>query len=389
MTKPTVAIETVEQASRWLGILLEAHQQGHWDQFAAKHRAFLGFCRVLASDAGAVAMLSELLRAPDFASRLQEALDAVDQATSGMPGTVPSHVVLFSPPLDDIEARAIHLDAYVRQVPLSQDGLYRESGVIIDHSLKLRDQLKDLLIASTDFDSPGAEAFCVYLFGTLLANTPPNLYAPLLGNSNHVPFYFQLLIDSCEAVLNAIRARQAKNPSAATRLKSEKFGILDSPQLLSQDLASASGVLGMACVYLDIDNFKALNTRHSERVVDRDILTPFQRLLSSAVQNIGFAYAEGGDEVTILLPNATAEMAAAWCAGLRSILANRVFPTDGAQVQLSASAGISHTEQGGDRSVLPQQANLAMRKAKELGKDRVCASTADGIQGLSLPKART
>ena len=293
------------------------------------------------------------------------------------------------PALQESSSRAIHLDAYVRQVPLSQDGLYRESGVIIDHSLKLRDQLKDLLIASTDFDSPGAEAFCVYLFGTLLANTPPNLYAPLLGNSNHVPFYFQLLIDSCEAVLNAIRARQAKNPSAATRLKSEKFGILDSPQLLSQDLASASGVLGMACVYLDIDNFKALNTRHSERVVDRDILTPFQRLLSSAVQNIGFAYAEGGDEVTILLPNATAEMAAAWCAGLRSILANRVFPTDGAQVQLSASAGISHTEQGGDRSVLPQQANLAMRKAKELGKDRVCASTADGIQGLSLPKART
>jgi diguanylate cyclase (GGDEF)-like protein len=387
MTNPSIAIETIEQATRWIDNLQEAQEAGPWNEFGKMHRAFVGFCRVLASDATVVSTLSGFIRSPKVAPQVGEALSAVDQATSGMPEAAPSHKPLFTPPLDDLEARAIHLNAYVRHVRVTQDPDFRESGVVIERSLRLRDRLKDLLNMSTDFDNPGVEAFCVYTYGTLLANTPPTIYGPLLGNVNHMPFSFPLLITSGEAVLNVLRARQAKAAPESVRAKGEKFGILDSPKLLSHDLASSAGVMGTACIYVDIDSFKALNTRYSETVVDRDILPPFQRLLSNSVEGVGFAYAEGGDEVTVLLPNATAEMAAAWCVGFRSLLQERVFSTGDSQVHLTVSVGLSHVESGGDRSALRQQANLAMRKAKELGKDRVCTYSAEGSSASVVPEA--
>jgi diguanylate cyclase (GGDEF)-like protein len=386
MTTTSIAIETVEQASRWLNILLEAQQAGHWREFDKQHRAFVGFCKVLASDSGAVRVLSEIIRSSEFALQLQEVLNAVDQLTSGVPEGGASHVALFSPPLDDLEGRAIQLAAYVRNATTILDPLLHENGTVVERSLQLRGQIESLLSTSTDFDNPGIEAFCVYTFGVLLVNTPPSIYRILLRNSNHIPFQFEILIASGEAILNILRARQAKQAPGALRTKGEKFGILDSPKLLSQDLASTLGALGTACIYIDIDNFKSLNTKYSERIVDRDILPAFQRLVSSAVDGIGFAYAEGGDEVTVLLPNATADIAVAWCAGLRSILHGRLFQIGETQLQLTVSVGVSHAETGGNRGVLPEHANLAMRKAKELGKNRVCLHSQDGPKDLSLSR---
>jgi diguanylate cyclase (GGDEF)-like protein len=333
-----------------------------------------------------VRVLSEIIHSPKFAPQLQEVLNAVDQSTSGVPEGGPSHVALFSPPLDDLEGRAIQLAAYVRNATTILDPQFREDGTVVERSLELRRQIEELLSTSTDFDNPGIEAFCVYTFGVLLANTPPNIYRVLLGNSNHIPFQFEMLIASGEAILNILRARQVKQAPGALRSKGEKFGILDSPKLLSHDLASSLGALGASCIYIDIDNFKSLNTKYSERIVDRDILPPFQRLVSSAVDGIGFAYAEGGDEVTVLLPNATADIAVEWCAGLRSILDGRIFQTGETQLQLTVSAGVSHAEMGGNRGVLPEHANQAMRKAKELGKNRVCLYSQDGPKELPMSR---
>ena len=56
-------------------------------------------------------------------------------------------------------------------------------------------------------------------------------------------------------------------------------------------------------LYLDIDRFKTLNTKYTETEVDRTILPAFQRLIRDIVEPHGFAYAEGGDEVVVLLDN--------------------------------------------------------------------------------------
>jgi hypothetical protein len=53
---------------------------------------------------------------------------------------------------------------------------------------------------------------------------------------------------------------RGKIAPTAPRAKQDKFGILDAPQLFSTDIEEPIGPLGCAVIYLDLDNFKALNT---------------------------------------------------------------------------------------------------------------------------------
>lgn len=180
----------------------------------------------------------------------------------------------------------------------------------------------------------------------------------------------------------ARKYRQNEKPSNQ-RVKSEKFGILDSPSLLSEDIRDAKGVLGVACIFLDIDDFKSLNTKYSNRVVDKFILPDFQDLIDSAVGNNGFAYAEGGDEISILLPNMTQKMAINFAEGLREAVLNKKFIIEKDEIQLKISVGISHLGANGDLSTLADNAGIAALKAKELGKNRTCIFSEDGSKEVT------
>lgn len=175
-------------------------------------------------------------------------------------------------------------------------------------------------------------------------------------------------------------------PRVSSRTKSEKFGILDSPNLFEHDLAEAKGALGVACVYLDIDNFKALNTKYSETRVDKYILPDFQRLISSATQHIGYAYAEGGDEIAILFPNITLDMAKSFIDAFREKLSHKTFiVNDKDKIKLQISVGLAHMDGAENHVDLKSRANTAMRSAKAQGKDQLCIyDPGDGIL-MALP----
>ncbi|MFS8071683.1 MAG: diguanylate cyclase domain-containing protein, partial [Byssovorax sp.] len=102
-----------------------------------------------------------------------------------------------------------------------------------------------------------------------------------------------------------------------SREKHQKFGILDSPALLAKDMEQAPGACGFVLLYIDIDDFKALNTKHTEREVDKTVLPEFQRIVSDMTRGHGFSYAEGGDEVIVLLHNMTPHVGAAFAESLR------------------------------------------------------------------------
>lgn len=59
--------------------------------------------------------------------------------------------------------------------------------------------------------------------------------------------------------------------------------------------------------FVDIDQFKNLNTKYTETVVDRDFLSRFMAELEAHVFSHGFAYRFGGDEYVLLLPNMSVE----------------------------------------------------------------------------------
>ena len=175
---------------------------------------------------------------------------------------------------------------------------------------------------------------------------------------------------------------QSGNPS--TREKQQKFGILSAPTLLTADLKRPSGVFGMALVYMDLDNFKRINTDLTESVVDEVVLPPLHRLLEAHADHIGIAYAEGGDEFVVLLPNFSRHMAIAFAEDLRRNIVALRFNGAAAAVKLSVSLGIAHVAPGEDATALKKQANEAKKFAKEQGKNVVAAWAANGPE-LAIP----
>lgn len=158
--------------------------------------------------------------------------------------------------------------------------------------------------------------------------------------------------------------------AVSSRDKQQKFGILDGPHLLASDVEGAVGALGTCTIYLDLDDFKQLNTRFTERVVDRTILPELHRMIDSFGRGNGYSYAEGGDEVIILLTNATEAMGEAFAGAVLARIREAAFRVGEDIVRLTASAGLASSERFALNEIA-DAANQAKAEAKRRGKDRV------------------
>lgn len=170
--------------------------------------------------------------------------------------------------------------------------------------------------------------------------------------------------------------------ASASRVKDQKFGILDAPPV-DRDLAGSLGVFGAGLIYLDIDHFKEVNTMFTERVVDKTILPEFQRLVVDATGSHGYAYAEGGDEVVVLLPNSSRSVAVAFAIDLLMLVRSTAFAVESARVPLTISVGLALASTSEELAGLPERANLAKKHAKEQGRDRVSLWTPAGCEAVS------
>ena len=173
-----------------------------------------------------------------------------------------------------------------------------------------------------------------------------------------------------EEVIRALRDQQRKGGNqVGFREKQQKFRVLDSPALLPYDLTKSCGIFGRAVLYLDLDDFKKINSKLTEVVVDRLILPPTHELLAKCVDGLGFAYAEGGDEFTILLPNSSEKMALEFAQAVRTQISALRFDDLGREIHLTVSIGVAHGALGGDGQGLRERANVAKNGAKGNGKN--------------------
>lgn len=179
------------------------------------------------------------------------------------------------------------------------------------------------------------------------------------------------LLSEVQAMVLELKGRA--QPSRPARQKQDKFGILDSPAMFALDIEQKPGLLGSAVIYLDLDDFKALNTKLTEVVVDRTVLPPVHTLIGQLIGNQGFAYAEGGDEFKVLLPNATMAIAIKLARELRIRIAGLRFTDEAKEVTLTASLGIAHFSAEGDAREAETHANEAKRFGKANGKNNVAA----------------
>ncbi len=177
----------------------------------------------------------------------------------------------------------------------------------------------------------------------------------------------------------SIRHAESARPELAREPEREiddKFRVLSAPSAFLPDLAwyRARCELrdtAVTVAYLDIDDFKAFNTRWGETRIDRDLLPPFQELLEAHVFAHGHAYRVGGDEYVALLPNADGAWALSFVRRFARALEDLRCP--GIDVKPTVSVGLVTVGPDSfltDREVLAR-ADRAKAFAKQSGKRRV------------------
>ena len=146
----------------------------------------------------------------------------------------------------------------------------------------------------------------------------------------------------------------------------------------------------LAVVYIDVDFFKYVNDSWGHSIGD-SLLQSLALRLKRSVREADTVARMGGDEFVILVPELRqSEDLAGIAAKLLSLIA-RPFSLDGRTVQIAASIGIaSYPEDGSDGEALLRNADAAMYRAKELGRNnfQLCTRelTEQAAEHLALQK---
>ena len=152
---------------------------------------------------------------------------------------------------------------------------------------------------------------------------------------------------------------------------------LDNHLKLLIDRATARSRPLSICI-TDIDRFKSVNDTYGHDVGD-EVLKEFAARIRSAVRGADLACRFGGEEFVLVMPDTTAETAAAVAERLRATIEREPFRIRGsdAVLNVTASLGLSTLLSEGDRpDTLLKRADTALYEAKRSGRNRVVAVAA-------------
>jgi diguanylate cyclase (GGDEF)-like protein len=145
---------------------------------------------------------------------------------------------------------------------------------------------------------------------------------------------------------------------------------------------------GLAVLFMDVDRFKVINDSLGHSVGDRLIREVAARLRACVREGDTVARL-GGDEFTVLLPDVGQAVDAAKVAGKVLDVIRVPFDIDGREIFVTSSMGISlYPDDGRDAETLVKNADAAMYRAKEQGRDRYLLYTpalnATALERLAL-----
>jgi len=127
----------------------------------------------------------------------------------------------------------------------------------------------------------------------------------------------------------------------------------------------------LALLFIDLDQFKQVNDSHGHAAGDL-LLQQVTKHMVDCVRESDTVARIGGDEFEILLPTIESPQDALVVATkIHGVLTKR-FKLDGIEVDISASIGVAiFPEHGREPVELSRNADIALYRAKELGRDRV------------------
>lgn len=207
------------------------------------------------------------------------------------------------------------------------------------------------------------------------------VYLSPVRNSKHIVTHYI-------AVMNDITEKMEHDSNLAYQATHDILTGLGNRLLFSDrlkhdfELAKRNQSL-MAVLFIDLDDFKPINDALGHKIGDRLLVSVAERL-SGIIRETDTLARFGGDEFVLLLPQVVALHEAEDVAGRVLEVLSQSYLIDGHELHISASVGISIADDElSHPEKLLQQADMAMYKAKQKGKDAFEIYSADLDQRLS------
>ncbi len=182
-----------------------------------------------------------------------------------------------------------------------------------------------------------------------------------------------LLREVADLAALAIEREQAEKGLAHQALHDELTGLANRHLLLDRleqalNRAKRRG-RHLALMFLDLDRFKTINDTLGHDVGDQ-LLRQFAERLRLLVRPEDTVARFGGDEFVVLVEHVIDEQEAAQIADRLESAMNEPFQIDGQSLAVTASVGIAIGEGDDQPATLLRNADVAMYRAKELGRNR-------------------
>ena len=143
----------------------------------------------------------------------------------------------------------------------------------------------------------------------------------------------------------------------------------------------------LALLLIDIDHFKRVNDTHGHLVGDQ-VLAGVATTLCGQLRDYDVVGRFGGEEFVVLLPGADIVEACRVAERLRSRVRRLTVPAEEGTVGVTISVGVSLLRtHGHDLIELLAAADLALYRAKQSGRDRVCLPALDDPPPPTRPPA--
>ena len=168
-------------------------------------------------------------------------------------------------------------------------------------------------------------------------------------------------------LLDEVEAHSACDPLTGCRTRASGLRLLDAALARARRAQQP-----VSLVMLDLDDFKSVNDRYGHLCGDAVLAAAGARL--RAITRSGDVRCRfGGDEFLVLLPDTAATAAAGVAAALRREIARIAVRWRGVTVSTTASIGVASVRSGAaDARALIAQADAALYRAKDAGRNRVC-----------------
>jgi diguanylate cyclase (GGDEF)-like protein len=131
----------------------------------------------------------------------------------------------------------------------------------------------------------------------------------------------------------------------------------------------------LSLLLLDADHFKQINDKYGHAAGDA-ILKGLVERWTRSLRSHDLIGRIGGEEFSIVLPDANAANAMCTAERLRKEIAELPFAFEGQLLRVTVSIGVATLAAGEDLPALMQRADKALYRAKEAGRDEVIASAA-------------